>query len=72
MLIDNIYIMKKRKLKINKETLKSLLDEKEMKSIEGGYMFSLINGCSHSLCVSHRCRADQIGFTVNSNQCCSS
>ena len=60
--------MKKRKLKINKETLKSLLDEKEMKSIEGGYTFSLINGCSHSLCVSHRC--DGIGFTINEYQCC--
>lgn len=60
--------MKKKDLKINKETVKSILDSKEMQGVMGGYTFSLINGCSHSLCVSHRCKG--IGFTVNSNQCC--
>jgi len=59
------------KLKINKETVKSVLDSKEMKGVQGGYFFSLINGCSQSLCVSHRCKAGQIGFTVGSGQCCS-
>lgn len=62
---------KASKLKINKETVKSVLDSKEMKGVQGGYFFSIFGGCSHSLCVSHRCRPDQIGFTVNSNQCCS-
>jgi hypothetical protein len=60
--------MKKKNLKINKETLKSVLEDKEMGKVMGGYSFSLINGCSHSLCVSHRCKG--IGFTVGSGQCC--
>ena len=59
------------KLKINKETVKSVLDSKEMKGVQGGYFFSLINGCSQSLCVSFRCRFGQLGFTVGSGQCCS-
>lgn len=59
---------KNNKLKINKETVKSVLDSKEMQGIQGGYLFSLVGGCSHSLCVSNRC--DGIGFTVNQNQCC--
>ncbi|MDR6761957.1 natural product precursor [Flavobacterium sp. 2755] len=61
---------KNQKLKISKETVKSVLDKKEMSSIIGGYFFSIF-GCSQSLCVSHGCRPDQIGFTVNSYQCCS-
>lgn len=60
--------MKNKKLKINKETIKSVLDSKEMSNIEGGYTFSLINGCSHSLCISHRCGS--FGITINSYQCC--
>lgn len=60
---------KPSKLKINKETVKSVLDSKEMKGVQGGYFFSIFGGCSHSLCVSHRC--DGIGFTVGSSQCCS-
>ena len=62
--------MKKKtlsKLKINKETVKSVLDAKEMNEVKGGYVFSLIGGCSHSLCFSQRCT---IGVTFNSYQCC--
>lgn len=60
--------MKKKDLKINKETIKSVLDSKEMQNIQGGYSFSLINGCSHSVCVSTTCNSC---FTVHANQCCS-
>lgn len=59
---------KNQKLKISKETVQSVLNKKDMKSIQGGYAFSLINGCSHSLCVSGRC--DGIGFTLGPNMCC--
>ncbi|WP_367867708.1 hypothetical protein [Pedobacter sp. WC2423] len=60
--------MKRKTLKINKETVSSILKNDEMKNLQGGYLFSLINGCSHSLCVSHNCSG--IGFTVGSSQCC--
>lgn len=59
--------MKRKPLKINKETVSSILKNDEMKNLQGGYLFSLINGCSHSLCVSHRC---EFGITVTNTQCC--
>jgi bacteriocin-like protein len=44
------------KIKINKATVKKVMNSKEMNEIEGGYLFSLINGCSHSLCFSSNCQ----------------
>lgn len=64
--------MKKKSLKLNKQIIASILDNDQMKTImagygDNGYAFSLIGGCSSSLCVSNRC---SIGITAGSGNCC--
>ncbi|WP_460500609.1 class I lanthipeptide [Hymenobacter agri] len=60
--------MKKSPLKINKKTIASILDNDQMQGIKGGYFFSLVSGCSSSLCVSHN---NGCGVAVTLlNDCC--
>lgn len=55
------------KLTINKETVRSGLDTKDMNGIKGGYLFSIIKPCSQSLCFSSNC---DLCFTDPTDQCC--